>query len=227
MVLRGKLGDKPYQLIVGQRRFKAHQKLRKKTIRAVFVDKIDDIQAKVRSLVENMHRVELTYKDAADAVTALYTHFRRNDRKVAEETGMSLRKVRQYIYIEERASEKTKEKLKAGKLSPADVQRSLTAAGDDSEKADELLQYAEEKKLTAHEKKRMVEYGTAHPTAPARKVIEAALKPKFEQSVMVNLPQDVRQALATAAEKLNLSDEEVAARALKEWLSDKGFMSGR
>jgi hypothetical protein len=49
----------------------------------------------------------------------------------------------------------------------------------------------------------------------------------LEQTVIVNLPKDVRDALARAADKLNLSDEEVASRALKEWLSDKGFMSGR
>ena len=227
VVLRGKLGDKPYQLIVGQRRFKAHQKLHERTIRAVFAGKIDDTQAKLRSLVENMNRVELTYADAADAVTALYKHFGRNDRKVHEETGMSLRKVRQYIRIEERASDRTKEKLRSGKVLPADAQRALDAAGDDSEKADELLQYIEEKKPTNYQKKRMVEYGTVHPRAPAKKVIEAALKPKLEQTVIVNLPKDVRDALARAADKLNLSDEEVASRALKEWLSDKGFMSGR
>ncbi len=228
VVLRGNFGDKPpYELIVGQRRFKAHQNLGKETIRAVFAGAIDDTQAKLRSLVENMHRVELTWADAADAVTALYQHFRRNDRKVAEETGMSLRRVRQHIRIEERASEKTKAKLKSGKLSPADAQRALDAAGDDSEKADELLRYMEEKRLTKYEKDRMVEYGSVHPTAPAKKVIEAALKPKLEQTVIVNLPEDVRNALARAANKLNLSDEEVASRALKEWLSDKGFMGGR
>ena len=164
VVLRGHRDDKPpYELIVGQRRFKAHQKLGKRTIRAVFAGRLDDTQAKLRSLVENMHRVELTYADAADAVTALYKHFHRNDRKVAEETGMSLRKVRQYIRIEERASEETKKKLRSGNVLPVDAERALEAAGGDTKKADELLRFMKQYELTSYQKKRMVEYGACAP----------------------------------------------------------------
>ena len=227
VVLRGDRDDKPpYELVVGQRRFKAHEKLGRPTIRAVFAGPLDDTQAKVRSLAENMHRVQLTYADAADAVTALYRHFRRDERRVVAETGMSLRKVRQYIRIEERASEETKEKLRAGKVSPVIVQRALDAAEHDPKKADQLLRYVVKHKLSPHEQKRMAQYGGANPGASAKEVIEEALKPKLEPAIMVNLPEDVRKALATAAEKLNKSDEEVAAQALKEWLSDRGFMGG-
>lgn len=228
VLLRGGPEDgPPYELVVGQRRYKAHKSLGKPTIGAVFAGRLSDTQAMLRSLVENMHRVELTYADAADAVTALYKKFGRNEHKVVAETGMSLRKVRQYIYIEERASEKTRGKLKSGKVSAADAQRALQAAGGDSNKADQLLGFVQEYELTVYQKKRMVEYGTAHPRASAEKVIEEARKPKFEQTIMVNLADDVRNALIEAAEKLRVSEEEVASRALKEWLSDKGFMSGQ
>ncbi len=228
VVLRGRLEDPtPYELIIGQRRFKAHQELRKPRIRAVFAGPLDDTQAMLRSLVENMHRVQLTYADAADAVTSLYRHFHRNDRKVAEETGMSLRKVRQYIRIEERASEETKKKLRSGNVLPVDAERALEAAGGDTKKADELLRFMKQYELTSYQKKRMVEYGTAHPNAAPKKVVEEALEPKLEPTIIVNLPENVRKALTKAAEKLNLSEEEAASRALKEWLSDKGFMNGQ
>jgi ParB/RepB/Spo0J family partition protein len=227
VVLRGNRTDRPpYELIVGQRRYKAHQKLKKRTIRAVFVGSMDDTQAMLRSLAENMHRVELTYEDAANAVTHLYRHFERDEAKVASETGMSLRRVRQYIYIEERASEETRQKLRDGKVSPVDAERALQAAGGDSAKADELLRFVEESKPTTYEKKRMVEYGAANPKASAKSVIKEALKPKLERTIVVNLPQEVREALSRAAGKLNLSDEEVASRALIEWLLNKGFLNG-
>jgi len=228
VMLRGRYEDgPPYELIVGQRRFRAHEKLRKPRIRAVFVEGLDDTHAMLLSLAENMHRVELTYADAADAVTALYKKFGRNERKVHTETGMSLKKVRQYIYIGERASEETKQKLRSGEVSPVNAQRALLAAAGDTKKADQLLRFVKEHELTSYETKRMVEYGTEHPDAAPEKVIKEARKPKLEQSIIVNVPKEVRNALTKAAEKLNLSDEEVASRALKEWLSDKGFMSAQ
>jgi len=228
VVLRGRFEDgPPYELIIGQRRFRAHEKLGNAKIRALFAGPLNDTQAMLRSLVENMHRVELTYADAADAVTALYKKFGRNERKVHTETGMSLKKVRQYIYIGERASEETKQKLRSGEVSPVNAQRALLAAAGDTEKADQLLRFVKEHELTSYETKRMVEYGTEHPDAPPEKVIKEARKPKLEQSIIVNVPKEVRNALTKAAEKYNLSDEEVASRALKEWLSDKGFMGAQ
>jgi ParB family chromosome partitioning protein len=226
VMLRGRYEDgPPYELIVGQRCFRAHEKLRKPRIRAVFVEGLDDTHAMLLSLAENIHRVELTYADAADAVTALYKKFGRDERKVVAETGMSLRKVRQCIYIQERASEETKKKLRSREVSLMDAQRALLAADGDSKKADQLLRFMKQYELTSYQKKRMVEYGTAHPNAVPKKVVEEALEPKVEPNIIVNLPEDVRKALTEAAEKLNLSDEEVASRALKEWLSDKGFLS--
>jgi hypothetical protein len=138
---------------------------------------------------------------------------------------MSLRRVRQYIYIDERASRDTKEKLRSGEVTAVDAKRALEAAGGDSKKADQLLRFMKDNRLTTYQKKRMVEYGTAHPNAAPKKVIEEALEPKLERSIMVNLPEDVCNALARAAEKSNMSEEEMASHALKEWLSDKGFMS--
>jgi ParB/RepB/Spo0J family partition protein len=226
VILRGRYEDgPPYELIVGQRRFRAHEKLRKPRIRAVFVEGLDDTHAMLLSLAENMHRVALTYADAADAVTALYRHFQRDDRKVAEESGMSLRKVRQYIRIEERASEETKKKLRSGTVLPVDAERALRAAGGDTKKADEFLRLMKQYELTTYQKKRLVEYGSAHPDATPKKAVKETLEPKLEYAIMVNVAEDVRKALAKAAEKLNLSDEEVASRALTEWLSDKGFLS--
>jgi ParB family chromosome partitioning protein len=228
VVLRGEYEgerpEKPYQLIVGQRRLAAHEQLGEKKILARFAGEIDDTEAKIRSLVENMVRVELTYADAAGAVTDLYERYGRNDRKVAEETGMSLRRVRQYLSIEERASEGTKRKLAAGKVRPVEVQRALDAAGGDTAKADELLRYVEKHKLTPLQQRRMRDYGSAKPDAPVKEVVQAALKPSVERAYLVNLPEQVRNALAAATEKLNVGAEELIIRAVMEWLSEKGFI---
>ena len=123
VVLLGSHDNPPYSLIAGQRRFLAHQILKKKTIRAVFADSLSDQQAKLRSLVENLQRVELNHADIAEAITSLYEEFSSDDRKVAKETGLTLRKVRDYIKIEAQASDKMKNKLRENKVQPSDVKR--------------------------------------------------------------------------------------------------------
>jgi ParB family chromosome partitioning protein len=65
VILLGTFDNPPYSLIVGQRRFLAHQELGKETIRARFAGKLTDVQQTIRSLVENMVRVELNHADAA------------------------------------------------------------------------------------------------------------------------------------------------------------------
>lgn len=226
IVLMGKYGDRPYQLIVGQRRFLAHRDiLHKKTIRAVFAGKLTHIQASIRSLVENMTRTDLNHADAAEAITHLYKQLGKDEQKVRAETGLSLKKIRQYVDIHERASKKMKDMLRASKVTPADVQRVLKAASGDIEKADRLLESMEAQKLTAYQKKQMVEFGEAHPHANEHKIIAEAQRQTVERTIMVKLSDQARTGLEKAAKKLAMSPDEVAAQAVEDWLSRKGFIS--
>jgi ParB/RepB/Spo0J family partition protein len=225
VVLRGNYGSPPYELIIGQRRLMAiKQILRNKSIKATFSGRITDTDALIRSLAENMCRLELSYKDAADAITDLYKHFGRDDRKVAKATGFSLQRVRQYIYIEERASATTKVKLRQKKVTPVDVHRALRAAADDVGKADELLHLMIQYKLDGHEKTRVVDYGQSHPRASALEIVNKAREPIVERQFLVKLSDKARSALLKAAQILRMAPDELAARAVEEWLSSKGFV---
>jgi len=223
--LRGEYGNPKYELIVGQRRYLAHKLLGRKRIKATFAGDLTDVQASIHSLAENMHRVELNHADAAEAVTALYVEFGRDERRVSRETGMSLQRVRQYIDIEERASDAMKQKLRSGDVKPVDVQRVLTAAAGNIEKADELLDKMQEYQLTSHQKKRVVEYGEEHPRASANTIVEQAQRPQVERKMLLKLPDAVRSGLQTAAEALSMDPDEVALQALEDWLSSKGFLA--
>ena len=223
VLLIGEFGKPKYRLIVGQRRFLAHRDiLNAKEIKAIFVKGMTPTEAKICSLAENMCRTDLTYNDAADAITALYKAFGRNDRRIEKETGLSLRKIRQYIYIEERASKETKQKLRQGKVKPADVQRALRAASDDINKADQLLERM--KRYDKYQKQRMVEYGRQNPKASVRDIIAKAEEPVVERKLIVKLSDKARSALALAARKMSMEPDEVAARAVEEWLSTQGFI---
>src|SRR5688572_29596746 len=80
VVLRGNPSDpRPLQLIAGQRRLLAHEKLGKDTIRAVFTGKIKDQEATILSLIENLQSVDLNHADTAKAITELYKKANNNE----------------------------------------------------------------------------------------------------------------------------------------------------
>jgi ParB family chromosome partitioning protein len=226
IVLHGTKDKHPYKLIVGQRRFLAHQKIsNKKTIWAVFTDELNKEQATLLSLVENLQRVDLNHSDTAEAITMLYKKFHKDEQKVQRETGLSLQKVRDYIFIEEQASSKMKKKLKQRKVTPVDVKRALRAAQGNIKKAEALLDLMEEYPLTKYQKKRIVEYGEKDKNATAKQIMEDASLPRVEQSIMVTLPEEVRKGLEKATKKLSKEAEDIVSDVLQKWLSDQGFIN--
>ena len=224
VVLIGEHGNPPYELISGQRRYLAHERLRRRNIRAVFAAKrLNRPETIIRSLVENLQRVELEYADTARAITYLYRQFDNDERKVQEATGLSLRKIREFIEIEERATPKMKRMMEQG-VKPTDVKRAIRAAQDDLKKAEELLELMAKEKLTNDQKGRIVSYGRSHKNASATIIYKEATKPQIEQKIIVTLSENIREGLNRATRSLEMDPAELAAKVLSDWLDAQGFM---
>lgn len=224
VVLKGEFGHPPYQLISGQRRFLAHQQiLHAPTIRAVFAGNLSKTAAVIRSLVENLQRLDLRYEDTAKAVTYLYEKLGKDERAVQRETGLSLRTVRDFILIEARATPRIKKLLDQRKVSPADVKRAIRAAQDNMRKAEDLIDLIIKNKPTAHQKRRLVAVGESRKGASAESIFNEAQKPQIEQTMVVSLPEDLVKALTKATKSLALGPEELAVKVLGEWLRAQGF----
>jgi len=225
VVLAGKVGRPPYELVSGQRRFLAHEKILKwATIRAVFAGPLSKTDAVVRSLVENMQRLDLEYQDTANAVTYLYEKLGKDEYAVQKETGLSIRKIREFVLIEARATPTMKAMLRQKKVSPADVKRAIRAAQDNLKKAEELLELIVKLKPTTHQKRRLVIYGERKKEASAKHILEEAMKPHVEQNMVITLPDEVRKALSKATKSLSIEPEELAAKVLSDWLRAQGFI---
>lgn len=223
IVLKGTFGNPPYDVIVGQRRFLAHVELGLEEIPATFTGEIDEMHSLLLSLSENMCRQEMNYIDTQNAITKLYNHFGKDEKKVQEHTGFSLRMIRNYVKIEEQASNKIKEFLGAGKISMADAKRAIDAAQGDEAKADQIIE--ELGKLTKYEKTRLVESGMKNPDAPVEKLLEDARKPRLEESLILNIPPDVQEAMQKASEQLSLGFEELTMQALVSWLQTNEYLA--
>ncbi len=222
VVLTGTFGNPPYELIVGQRRLLAHQKLNSESIRAVFCGDVSDLELAILSLAENMQRTELNYADKAKAITSLYVQYGRNASRVARELGVSGPTVMEYLKIEELATPKAKEMLKQGRLKKEDAKRVISAAQGDEKKIDKLLDQLPQ--LTKYEKDRAVSYGKREKAASAEKIIEEGKKPRLERTVILSLSQEMDNALDKAKRQLSMDREAIATYALEKWLKENGFL---
>lgn len=226
VVLLGKPGKPPYELISGQRRFLAHQKhLKLKTIRAVFAGPLNRTQAVVRSLVENLQRAELEYVDAARAVTQLYRKFGKDERKVQKETGLPIRRIREYILIEAQSTPRMKKLIKEKRVSTSDVKRALRAAQNNIRKAEQLLDLIIKFQPTTHQKRRLVQYGQKGKRASAKQIFDNAMKPHVEESIVISLSEPIRAALLDATKAMSMEPEELASHVLGNWLRSQGFVN--
>jgi len=221
VVLLGEWGKPPYRLVVGQRRFLAHQLLKRHQIMARFLPYKSKDDAKVLSLVENLQRVEVNYADIAAAVTHLWDKCR-DDRKVAQTLNLPIQTVRDYIRIELYAPERLKQALKKDPSLKPDVKRVLKAAQGDRKKAEEL--FSKVRQMTVYDKRRLVEYGTSHPRASTETLVAEAKKPKVQEQLVLALDDPLRGALSEAQKALAMDWVDIAGTALREWLADKGFL---
>ena len=174
--------------------------------------------------MRNLQRLELNYDDTAKAITHLYKEFGKDEREVQKATGLSLRKIRDFILIEARATSKMKVLLKQHKVPLSDIKRAIRAAQDDLLKAEELLELIIKHKPTAHQKRRLVMYGERNKRFSAEHVLENAMKPHVEQNIIVSLSEGPLQGLEKAKESLAMEPEEIAVKVLSDWLRGQGFV---
>lgn len=106
------LNEGMYQIIAGQRRFRAHQALGRSSIPAVVVEETDQ-EAAVQSIVENLQREDLTPLELAHGVRELASAFRLNPDQIALSISKSPSQVRTWIRLS-RLPDVVLEKLQSG-----------------------------------------------------------------------------------------------------------------
>jgi hypothetical protein len=164
----------------------------------------------------------LEFRDTSAAITELYRDLG-SDQAVKDATGLSMRTIRDHLMIDARATSKMKTYLAQGRVTPADVKRTLLAAQDNIAKAERLLDLIVEFQPTSHQKRRLVTYGTQSPDAEPDEIFENALRPHVEQKLVIALTENVRKSLSKATESLELEAAELAERIIIEWLEREGF----
>lgn len=89
-----------YQIICGERRWRAFSHLKRKTIPSIVWDVKDDIDALEKSAIENLQREDLTSVERENVITELWNSGKyKTHRELAKKLGYDERSISQYLRV--------------------------------------------------------------------------------------------------------------------------------
>ncbi len=214
-----------YEVIAGQRRFLAHQKLERETISAiVHSGKIGDIEKRAISLTENLVRRNLESSDLIDSCTTLYNHYGTLG-MVVKETGLPYHKVSEYVKYPQ-LIDPIKKMVDSGNLSLKDALRAQKAATDEERNVNQndAIAFAKEfSNLSGTQKTAIVKARKENPSENIDTVIEAAKSGKTTQ-ISTTLGPIAHAALGSYAKTEGTNQDDAARGLITEGLTEKGYM---
>lgn len=220
-----------FEVLTGQRRFLAHQRLRESgrlpaaTIPAVVLaERPDDTAATVISLTENLVRADLSLADKIDACTKLYKKYG-SVQAVAEETGLPLREVREYVKFD-RLIPELQELVNSGGVPMDKALRAQDAASVTGEiNTEEAVVLAQEMTgMSGAQARKLAKDREANPDKPVEAVIEESKSGKLVQ-VIVTLAQPLHASLQTYAKEQGQGQDDAARGLIEHGLEAEGFYS--
>lgn len=217
-------GNGSFEVLTGQRRVLAHQRLGREKIMAAIIDEpVDEENAKAISLTENIIRRDLDIKDVIDACTALYRRYG-SARAVADETGIPYVQVLKHLKYD-RLGPDLKKKVDAGDVDlniALKAQDAVTGHDGHTDFA-EAVDLAEAlATMNGAERRQILSEKKAKPEKQVREILEDFWREnERDRQIVVTLPDGVHRALQLKAREMRRTQDEVAARlicdAVKGW----------
>ena len=208
--------DEKYELLVGQRRFRAHEILERPTIKAQVMDQhTDEYDAKMLSLIENVARKDMKKADLVDAVQFFMDRYNSTS-VVAEELGLSTNTVRKYINIA-RLPEAIQADISKKLYTVDHALKALRALGDDESTVDigMLREISSEmKKLSPQGKKKLIEIKKREPNLPLPTAVEKAKKRTETHKIDLRVTDDQLERISRYKKREEIAADEDAASEL-------------
>jgi ParB family chromosome partitioning protein len=217
------LDDGRYEILLGQRRFLAHQELKRPTIRAQVLDeRIDPVEAKVLSLTENLMRQDITRKDKIDVCTALYKTYG-TMKDVSDATGLPYKEVSQYVKYD-RLRPELKHLVDGNEVGLDVALKAQDAASIGGYDAEEAVMLAKElQPMNGPGRQRLVNAASEGPKRPVAEVIESSKEQVAVTQVIVTLAHNAHAALQEVAKQEGMSQDIAAGELLSDALRGRGY----
>jgi len=217
--------DDVYFIITGQRRLKAFEYLGEKRIPLLILkDPFDIKQAKLASIIENLHRNAMNPKDIMNACQFLKSELG-SVKKASNAIGISQQTFRNYLqdkklpaYLQEKIGKGK------GKISRPDARRIAEIVSDKergeevSKRISEMTKYAKDRYFTALQEA---------PTASHKVIEKRAERLKIKNKITFHLQDPHAIALGRASEDNDEEPEYIAKNALLDWLKRRGYVKTR
>ena len=214
-----------YEVILGQRRLLACQRLQKEEIlAAILSEKVDSIQAKVISITENLVRRDPCKTDYIDVCTDLYKKYG-SMKDVAKETGLPYHKVCDYVKydrLEPEMRDLVDTKVVNMKTALRAQDAASTTGNYDKDKAITLAK--EMSTLDPSTQKKVVQTLEEDPSSAVDDVLEQAKSGANITRLNINLGAIEYQSLKSYAKTEGSSVEDAATTLITEGLTTKGAM---
>ena len=215
-ILVKKLNDGKYELLVGQRRFRAHEILKKPTIRAFIVEKdLNEYDAKIISIIENLARKDMKHADYVDGVQFLMDRYQKVV-DVAEELGVTPTTVRKYLNIS-KLPDPIKEDIKNKVYRTDAALKALKALGDDESNVDvNMLRDTAVvmNSLSLPARKKYVDISKHEPGASPATIAEKAKQRSISHMFNVEVTDDQLTRIDKFKQKEGITENEEAASEL-------------
>jgi ParB family chromosome partitioning protein len=208
-------GNGTFEVLAGQRRVLAHEKLgRDKIMAAISDEPVDEVNAKAISLTENIIRRDLDAKDVIDACTALYKKYG-SARAVADESGIPYAHVLKHLKYD-RLDPELQKKIDSGEveLNAALKAQDAIVGRDGQTNSEEAVDLAEAlTTMNGAEQRQILREKAARPEKKVREILENFWRENEKnRQLLVTLPNSVHKAIQHRAKHMRLTQDEVAAR---------------
>lgn len=198
-----KMPNGSYQLIAGERRFRASQMAGLKELPA-YVRVATDIQMMEMALVENIQRADLNAIEVAQAYRQLIEECRLTHEELSEKVGKNRSTITNYLRLLSLPDE-VQQALADNSISMAHAR--VLAGMDDAERQKEILHAIVERGLSVHQTEEMAKSAKPKPKAPIRRrgdlpethaAAQSRLKDKLQSTVEIKRTQRGKGTLTIA-----------------------------
>jgi ParB family chromosome partitioning protein len=213
-----------FHLIIGQRRYLAVKKLGWQKIPAIILGELDPAKITILSLIENLHRRELPYRDMIDACDVLFEKYH-DVGVIARELGVSEQTIQTYL-SHRLVPAQLKDMVEAKKISRKIAHDITLATMDSIVKGDvqKSLDIAEKiAALPPKKQRKVIETAHQNPGLTAESIFQKAEKAPRTMRIEFEIPLTYQSKLMKASKDLDMEIEEVVKTALITWLNAGGF----
>lgn len=212
--------DRRFDLIIGQRRYLACKELELKDIPALITSVKNETEATVKSFSENIHRLELEYRDKMEVATRLVNKLG-SVTEVAKYLGVAPSTVKDYLGYNA-VPEPIKKMVDENRLS-ATTALNISKKIPDEKQAVKIAERIREIPRS-EDRTRIIDIAHENPGKSMQRVVKIAQARKQMKTLTIHVTQRVYEAILLASKRFESDKEDVVKQALEEWLKKRGFI---